>query len=341
MGKNVRFSKDMSCIVKGFAILFMLILHCYDAEKYDVTLNFDHAFMFAHNGFNICVGIFTFMIGYGYAFSQTKDLKYGWQHIKKLMIPYLTIFLVFILPVCYKDFFSSGWKMMLFTVIGLDVRFFYYNWFIYVFIYAMLVMPLFTRFIDIKPIRNTVITVIILYLSQVIFHYLIYPHLESHFFYLIYNCLSLSPLILLGYLFARERFFERIRVDNLSKTLVIIGSLLGVVAMIFLDSKIRLGGAFLFEFFYVPVLVVAIAILFSKFELRYLKPVMIKLGWASMYMWFLQAIIHTPVVRGVYQPIITIFNDINLVVLWTTIVLFIVAWLLRSINDYIVKLCCE
>lgn len=337
MGKIVRFDKDMSSIVKGFAILFMLILHCYDVEKYEVALNTDHAFMFAHDGFHICVGIFAFMIGFGYAFSRTKDLKYGWQHIKKLMIPYLTIFLVFILPTCYKEFFASGWKEILYTLLGLDVRFFYYNWFIYVFIYSMLVMPWITRYIDKKPLQNTAKVIVAFYLGQVFCQFLIYPNLESHICFMIYNCMTLSPLIVLGYLFAHERYYERISLNNISKPLALVSCLLVIGVMIFVDSKLRLRGGFLFEFFYVPLLIGAIVVLFSKFEFRYLRPLMVKLGWASMYMWFLQALFHTPIVRTVYQPIVTIFGDINLVVLWTIVVLFIASWLLRSVIDYILN----
>ena len=336
--KYVIFDKDMTSIVKGFAILFMLMLHCYDDYKYEVPLNYDHAFMFAHDGFHICVGIYAFLIGFGYAFSRTKDLRYGWQHIKKLMIPYLTIFLLFILPTCYKEFFASGWKMMLYTILGLDVKFFYYNWFIYVFIYAMLVMPLIARFIDKRPLRNTAIAIVIAYLAEVFAHFLIYPYVDSHIHYMLFNCLTLTPLILLGYLFAHEHYYERIRVDKLSKSLVLVVSLLTIVAMIYVDSKFRLGYGILFEFFYVPLIIGAIALLFCKFIFRYLKPLMVKIGWASMYMWFLQALFHTPIVRTVYQPIVTIFNDINLVVVWTMAVLFFAAWLLRSIVDYVLSI---
>lgn len=342
MEKSIRFDKDMTNIVKGFAILFMLILHCYDDYKYEVPLNYDHAFWFAHDGFNICVGIFAFMIGFGYAFSRTKDLKYGWQHIKKLYIPYILIFLLFILPTCYKEYFASGWKMMLYTLLGFDVRYFFYNWFIYVFIYAMVVMPLFSRLIDKNPLRNSLIAVVALYVMQLIAHNLIYPFFESHdlkmYNYIIYNCLSLSPLIVLGYLFAHEHYYERIRVDNLSKSLVLVSSVLTIVTLLYVDSKFRLAYGFLFEFFYVPLLVGAIALLFSKFDFKCLKPIMIKLGWASMYMWFLQALFHTPIVRTVYQPIVTIFNDINIVVVWTMVVLFFAAWLLRSIVDYVLNI---
>lgn len=335
MKKYVRFDRDMSSIVKGFAIIFMLILHGYSQYKYDVPLSFEYANIPAHAGFNICVGMYAFMIGFGYAFSKTKDLKYGWNHIKKLMIPYLTIFVVFILPTCYHEFFSSGWKMMIYTILGLDVKFYYYNWFIYVFIYAMLVMPVFARFIDKKPLRNTAILVIAAYLAEVFAHFVILPHLEKQLHFLVFNCLTLTPIILLGYLFAHEHYYEKIRIDHLSKPLVLIASVVTLCAMIYLDSILRVGFGIVFEFFYAPVAIGAIAVLFSRFEFKYLRKVMVKLGWASMYMWFLQALVHTPIVRTVYQPVITIFSDVNLVVLWTIVVLFFAAWLLRSAIDYL------
>lgn len=343
MKKYIRFDKDMTSIVKGFAILFMLMLHCYDDYKYEVPLNYDHAFLFAHDGFIICVGIFAFLIGFGYAFAKSKDLSYGWQHIKKIMIPYLIIFVVFIIPTCYKELYSEGWKTILNTLLGIDLTYYYYNWFIYVFIYAMLVMPLISRFIDRKPLLNTIILVVVFYLTQVFAHFMIYPHLESHvslvrYNYLMYNCLSLSPLICVGYLFAHEHYYERIRVDNLSKPLVAVASVLTIILLVYIDSKFRLFGGINFELFYVPVIVCAFVVLFNTFELKHLRPVMIKLGWASMYMWFLQALIHTPIVRQVYQPVVTIFNDINMVVLWTMVVLFFAAWALRSVVDYLMAL---
>ncbi len=338
MKRYIRFDKDMTSIVKGFAILFMLMLHSFSPKKYEVPLNYDHAFLFAHDGFNICVGIFAFLIGFGYAFAKSKDLRYGWQHIKKLMIPYLAIFVVFILPTVYREFFSSDWKLMVYTLTGLDVTFYYYNWFIYVFIYAMLVMPLLSRFIDRKPLLNTIILVIAFYLAQVFSHYVIYPHLERHFFFMMYNCLSLSPLICLGYLFAHEHYYERIRVDNLNKPLAAVASILTIIAIIYIDSKLRLFGGLNFELFYAPIIIGAIALLFSVLELKYLRPVMVKLGWASMYMWFMQALVHTPIVREVYQPVVTIFNDINLVVLWTMVVLFFAAWGFRNVVDYLLAL---
>ena len=131
----VRFDKNMSSIVKGCAILFMMILHCYGRE-YLVTLNYDYAPISHWNGvFKICIGIFSFMVGYGYAFSKDKDMKYSWRHIKKLLITFWTILFVFTLPFCVKEVANTDASILFYNLFGINSRFNYYSWFVYFFIF--------------------------------------------------------------------------------------------------------------------------------------------------------------------------------------------------------------
>ena len=336
--KYVKFDKSMTSIVKGFAIIFMLILHGYDDYKYDVTLNYDHAFLFAHGGFILCVGIFAFMVGYGYAFSKTKNFQYSCQHISKVVIPFWVIFLLFMLPVCYKEYFASGLKTMIYTIIGFDVHFYYYNWFVYYFVFAMCIMPLVSRFVDKRPLVNTIIVVCAIYALQVITHPLIIFIPDEKIQFVLINCFLLTPVTVLGYLFAHEGYYERIHVDQLPTFFVIIATAFILFLTIYLESILRVRFGFLFDFFYAPIAIGAIAVFFSKFRVKPFRAVMMKLGWASMYMWFLHSLFHTPPVRWFYQPIITIFNDVNLVVIWTIIVVFIFAWILKSIMDKVMRI---
>ena len=99
VSKNVRFDKGMTAIIKGFAIIFMMLLHCYGSDNYDVALDYSRSLFTGESDmFKICVGMFTFMVGYGYAFSRDKDFKYSWRHIKKLLITFWTILFVLTLP---------------------------------------------------------------------------------------------------------------------------------------------------------------------------------------------------------------------------------------------------
>lgn len=82
----LEFGKDKTLIIKGVAIIFMMLLHCYSNELYLKELDFSHDLLVKiHDVFKICVGIFVFMVGYGYNFSKTKDFRYSLNHIKKLL----------------------------------------------------------------------------------------------------------------------------------------------------------------------------------------------------------------------------------------------------------------
>lgn len=107
---NIIFDKSKTAIIKGFAIVFMIILHMFGSNSYDVDLPMNHnesliSFM---GVFKICVGIFVFMVGYGYAFSKDKDLKYSVRHVKKLLTTFWVILFCFVFPAGYL-FIGGGY----------------------------------------------------------------------------------------------------------------------------------------------------------------------------------------------------------------------------------------
>lgn len=87
---DLEFGKDKTTIIKGIAIIFMIVLHCAIPQYWDIPLKEFSNVELTHfmETFKICVGIFTFMVGYGYAFAKTKDLEYSLKHIRKLLLPF-------------------------------------------------------------------------------------------------------------------------------------------------------------------------------------------------------------------------------------------------------------
>lgn len=343
----VRFDKGMTAIVKAFAIIFMMILHCYGG--YDVELDYSHSLLGDVSGaFKICVGMFTFMVGYGYAFSRDKDMKYAWQHIKRLLIVFWTILFVFTLPFCIKKVADTDIVVLLYNLFGIDSTFNYYSWFVYFFIFAMLVMPFVSRFIDRKPVRNTAIVVVAAVLLSVFVHEIPRmlswvdiqvpdvvdnkPHLALFF------SLSMMPPMVLGYLFAHEGYYERINIGRWSKAVTIVlcvAMMVLALALHYFWSPINIP--FQFDFFYAPLMIGAIVVLFSKFEWKPVRAVLTKMGEVSVYMWFFHALFFTQAVKWFYQPAITIFSDINMVVLWAIVLTFFASWLIKAVVDRIVK----
>ena len=91
------------------------------------------------------------------------------------------------------------------------------------------------------------------------------------------------------------------------------------------------------DIFYAPLVIGAIVVLFNVFKWLIFRKIMIKVGEVSVYMWFFHALFYTKAVRWFYQPAITLFNDVNLVVLWTIVFTFFVSWLIKSSVDLVIK----
>lgn len=332
----LKFGKDKTLIIKGVAIIFMMLLHCYSNELYLKELDFSHDLLVKiHDVFKICVGIFVFMVGYGYNFSKTKDFRYSLNHIKKLLIHFWVILFIFTLPLCFNEYITSGWKTMVYNLIGIDSQFNYYSWFVYFFTYSMIVMPFLSRFIDKNPLRNTLIIVLLAYFLEVIIHSIPgvlvrRPHLA------LFNCLFHTPGMVLGYYIAHENIYQRIKLHTCSFLNYIVGILLIVLPLIPRHFCTAIYG-FQLDFIYAPCVICGILILFNDYKLKYLRKALIQLGKVSVCMWFFHALFFTKAVSWFYQPIITIFNDINLVVLWAIAFTFVISWCISTIISILQK----
>ena len=331
---HIRFDKNMSMIVKGCAILFMMILHCYGKE-YAVTLNYDFAPLSHWNGvFKICIGIFSFMVGYGYAFSKNKDWRYSLQHIKKLLIPFWVILFVFTVPLCFQEIQERGVVLFIYELFGISSHFNWYSWFVYFFIFAMIVMPFVSRFINRRPLINTVISIAGGYVLCVAVHS-IPGAIENNLLLALFNSLMMTPIMLLGYLFAHEGYYEQINIGRYPRILTGFVSLL-LIVIVFIIRRHRwaiLG--FQLDFFYAPLVIGGIAVIFSLIKWQPIKTLMIKMGEVSVYMWFMHALFFTKAVAWFYQPAITIFDNVNFVAIWAITLTFFASWLLKSIVDFI------
>lgn len=330
---NITFGKDITLIIKGVAIIYMMLLHCYGRGLYLADVDFSHApLAHVNDVFKICVGIFVFMVGYGYNFSKNKDTQYSLQHIKKLLIPFWVILFVFTVPVCLKSLKYYGTTALLFNLVGIDSRLNYYSWFVYFFIYAMIVMPFASRFIDRDPLRNSTIAILMAFVLEVGVHS-IPGCLENKVLLAIFNCMLCTPGMVLGYYFAHERLFERFPIPSRP-----VGGCVGIALVVLpLVARWLCGSVYGFslDFFYVPLEIAGIVLLFNVFRLRYLRTVLQTLGGVSVYMWFFHALFFTRPVSWFYQPAITIFHDINLVVLWAIVLTFCASWLISHVVEIV------
>lgn len=332
---TISFGKDKTAIIKGIAIVFMIIHHCGIPGYYDVSLPFSNREFIVDSlkTFKLCVGIFTFMVGYGYAFSKKKDFHYSWVHIKKLLIPFWTILFVFTFPVAlYFDDMGEPFAVLL-NLFGINSHLNWFSWFVAFFTYAMIVMPFLSRIINKKPIKATFALIILTYLMEVALHQL-YPHYkDNNFMQRFFDCLLCTPGMLLGYLFANKKWFCKVSFP--SKSIGFFISILLVFAIAIL--RFHFGNLFGFnlDFFYAPMFIFAVLIVFNIFKLPYLTRLLTALGNASVFMWFFHALFFTKAVRSFYQPSILISDSLWIIIPWTIFLTFTCSWLLIKLTNTI------
>ena len=84
-------SKDETLLIKGIAILFMIAHHVFIKEFYIDQPEFLQSFLATRImiGMKSCVGLFTFLVGYGYYFSSNNS--FAGKRIFRLLKQYWLI----------------------------------------------------------------------------------------------------------------------------------------------------------------------------------------------------------------------------------------------------------
>lgn len=332
-GIQITFGKDKTAIIKGFAIVFMILLHVFGGAGWyenDIPMNHHEGLIRFMHSFQICVGIFAFMMGYGYAFSKTKDWKYSVKHIKSLLTSYWTVLFLFSLPAAYHAI--GGGKLLLQNSIGVDETLCWVSWFVFLYIWAMIVMPFFGRLIDRKPILWTMVIAGLAYVGQVAVWYFV-RDFNSHVWWHALNvCLMWTPVIVLGYLFARKELFQKIRIPNHWLVLVVATA---VVAVTLWLKMVMPGIKILnFDIIYAPVVILCILVVFSQYQMKWFSKVMSELGDKSVYMWFVHALFFTAATRPVYHQFVMISENLWIVAIWTIVLSYIISVIIKIVVEY-------
>lgn len=334
---NLQFTRDHTQIIKGIAILFMMILHVGGSgATYDVPMRTmaDYPMLgFLHPSFKLCVGIFTFMIGYGYAFAKVKDWRYSIKHIWALLKVFWLILLVITVPSILlsgggNSLKENGVEDFIQNLFGVSESLNWYSWFVALYIFCMIVLPLISRWLDKKPILATIGFTIAFYAIEVAIHAL--PMWESDkWLYSLFNNCMLMPTVLLGYYCAKQQVYQKIRIPR-HWAMALVGVLLIVLALVGYALCGAIAGFSLF-IIYAPIAILGILLISHSCRATVIKKALTSLGNLSVYMWFFHALFFTDIVRSIYQPIILVSDDIFIVTIWTILLTYLCSWILKWI----------
>ena len=98
---EIAFTKQHTAFIKGIAILLMILHHALIPEFYVSPAPILHNWWVIHLsiGGKFCVGIFTFIVGYGYACGHDRTISYSFKHIRRLLTRFWCLSLLVFIPV--------------------------------------------------------------------------------------------------------------------------------------------------------------------------------------------------------------------------------------------------
>lgn len=335
MIRQVAFDKHMTSIVKGVAIIFMIVLHVFGGKgwydsQYIIPLNDNLPLLKFMGALQICVGIYVFMIGFGYSHSKYKNFTYSLTHIRKLLGVYWPILFIFALPAGLSSLHNSG-ILLLYNMVGIEETLSWVSWFVYLYIWAMLVMPIIGRLIDRSPYLWGMISIILMFglmgcVKFVVSDFYNYPLLKT-----LFSCLGWTPTIIVGYIAGKKKLFDKIKVRH--EKIAIPISLAVIFLTLYLKS--RFHGLFIlnFDIIYAPLIICCILVIFTIVQTEWIVKILSELGDKSVYMWFIHGLFFTASTREVYQRFIMISNNLWVIALWTIALSYLVSIILKYILE--------
>ncbi len=279
---NIDFGPNKSQILRGIAIIFMIALHNDTLPE-----------------FKICVPIFTFLVGYGYAFAKEKNLKHGILRSWHLLSHFWLILLSICLPTAIL---AGGFKPTLGNVLpelfGLDSQLNWYSWYIYFYIYAMVVMIPASRLISRFKLPACCGLIMLCFGAVFAIHRI--PDWSGNIYIqAIHDCFFCSPVMFAGFFLAEGGGITGLLIKRDLKTAIL---LMAIMVSVF--AVRALPHITLLDFVLVPVFCGATVALFNIIKWQWLHNVLIAVGKESMNMWFLHALFATSYTAVVFAPLV-------------------------------------
>lgn len=279
---TIDFGPDKSQILRGLAIIFMITLHNDTLPE-----------------FKICVPIFTFLVGYGYAFAKEKNLRHGLKRSWHLLSHFWLILLGLFLPVAiWKGDYEPTIGNVLLNMFGLESNLNWYSWYIYFYIFAMLVMIPASRLIKRFKLYGVACMLLISAIGTLALHS-IPGWSENVWTQAAFDCFLCSPVMYTAFYLAEGGVITHLKIKHNLKNAVM--ALLVAVGIFFLRG---LPFATFLDFATVPVFVAAVVILFNIVSWQLVHSLLIALGKESMNMWFIHAIFATTCTAVVFAPLV-------------------------------------
>lgn len=275
---TLKFGNDLSRIVRGIAIIMMVVNHSLPGR---IT--------------GVAVLLFTFLVGYGYAFAREHSIRHSLGRVWHLLRGYWFVLLGVCLPAALL-----GWNGHLHAdevakgLFGLDPTLNFYSWYVWLYICLMAVLPWCAGAIDRYGLRALVPLVAVCVAGR--FGAQLWDAYAARY---LLKLATWLPVALVAYYVAHGRLIERISVPRHPLTAVV-----AVAAMVGVYFLRTIPAAQWADALLAPVIAVAVAAIFGLYALTPLRAVLTELGLKSMNIWFLHALFFTYSTRDTFGLVV-------------------------------------
>lgn len=272
----ISLSKEKSTILKGFAILFVLLCHT----------------NYLYNSGSWGVNLFLILSGYGllssYYANNNKD--FFKNKFLKVYLPFLLVIIFQLLYLLVTTSFKVNPKVIIYSLLGLDFNYMYDKTMWYIsFIFLNYLIFYILTFIITRFVKKQKYISIILIILEFIIGYIIWKGYGSC---TVWNCGAAA--FLYGFAFPIGlllRFLSDIKINNKIKHIIyIVGLLLGCIVLLKYYKNVNNMDVYFVYGLSVPAIIV---ILSQYINFKYVKHLFIFLGKYSYYIYLWEGFILT------------------------------------------------
>ena len=321
MNRTVIISKDKTLIIKGFAILMMIAHHCWIKEffvkppeilSYYPMIKLDY-------GMKMCVGLFTFFVGYGFFHAKNVDARYVFRHIWRLCRKY---WLILSLTILFSLIGGGKSRHIILNIPGISHEYNLANWYIYFYIYSMILLPFISSFLRKMRLYHLVMLVLIC-------GSLTYINTSKNIYMVaMRECTAYTPMLLVGYYCANTKILSNASIYIQNRWTWIL------IALMAFAGRCGLGSVkgLVTDVIFVPVFVIAISAIFDGFENSKTAKMLTSFGACSTMMWFIHTLPFNDATRAIFQGSIFWTNNIIVLFIVVTVLSYLFALLYNKLS---------
>lgn len=319
-------SKDQSYVIKGFAILLMLVHHFYtfptwiiSGGGYEPNLSFAELF---NSPTKLCVCIFAFINGWSFALKNVL-WKETFGKIKKLLLNYWCIAIPALVIAGTICGYALSPKIIVEELLGLSSAVMIFAWYVPFYCVSVLILTSLQKFLN-KNIKIGIIVGVIL--PIIVFTVLKKLPCGNEIKTLFNNLKHWFPCISVGYMSKKYGWLEKIDKRMREMNRYVVSTLLIVLCFV--------GRYFVsaLDFVYCFFLVYAIAYLHIDVESIFGRTIRL-CGKNSSNMWFLHCLYFGEATRNLIQPLAYFAGNPVLIYVIAVIELIAVSEIINTIKS--------